>query len=433
MRRERDLLEVRLESERANAEDRFQALSAEALRSNNEQFLTLARRRWAATRPRPAASSRSARRPSPSWWRRSPSSSSRVDTRLERLDRDRVQTTSMLQQQLRTMVESQDRLRGETGVAGGGAAQAAGARPLGRDAAAKRGRDGRHGRLLRLRRAGHRARRRPPLRPDLVVNMPGGKKVVVDAKAPLQAFLDAYDAGDDGDRDAPPGRARAPAARARAQARGAQLLGAVPRGARLRGAVPARRALLQRRARGRPVADPAGRRSAGADRHADHADRAPARRPLRLAAGEGGRERTRDQRARAASCTAASAASPSTCRGWASGWAAPSTPTTRRSARWRRACWSAPAASPTTAWSGHDREIAPLEPVDRAPRNTAGAGADGRGRRRRDRGAAHAGCRLTASARAVGAQPSVAASRKHSSTSVPPPSRSSTCTRPACS
>jgi DNA recombination protein RmuC len=38
------------------------------------------------------------------------------------------------------------------------------------------------------------------LRPDLIVNMPGGKKVVVDAKAPLQAFLDAYDATDEADR-----------------------------------------------------------------------------------------------------------------------------------------------------------------------------------------------------------------------------------------
>ena len=38
------------------------------------------------------------------------------------------------------------------------------------------------------------------LRPDLIVRMPGGKHVVVDAKAPLQGVLDAYQARDEAER-----------------------------------------------------------------------------------------------------------------------------------------------------------------------------------------------------------------------------------------
>src|SRR5258708_28545136 len=39
------------------------------------------------------------------------------------------------------------------------------------------------------------------LRPDLIIKMPGGKQVVVDAKAPLQGVLDAYQARDEDERE----------------------------------------------------------------------------------------------------------------------------------------------------------------------------------------------------------------------------------------
>jgi DNA recombination protein RmuC len=39
------------------------------------------------------------------------------------------------------------------------------------------------------------------LRPDLVVRIPGGKQVVVDAKAPLAAYLDAFETSDDAERE----------------------------------------------------------------------------------------------------------------------------------------------------------------------------------------------------------------------------------------
>lgn len=38
------------------------------------------------------------------------------------------------------------------------------------------------------------------LRPDMMVNLPGGRRIVVDVKAPLQAFLDASNAATEEER-----------------------------------------------------------------------------------------------------------------------------------------------------------------------------------------------------------------------------------------
>ncbi len=208
VRRERDQfaadaarLEGRLESERAMAEDRFRSLSADALKSNNEQFLALAKQALGTYQSEARGELEKREKAVAQLVGPITEQLGKVDTRLEKLDRDRLQTTTKLDEQLRAMVVSQDRLRGETG-----ALVAALRKPQAR---------GRWGEMqLRnvVEMAGmvgycdfaeqvtlHDAER--TMRPDLIVNMPGGKKVVVDAKAPLQAFLDAYDATDESARE----------------------------------------------------------------------------------------------------------------------------------------------------------------------------------------------------------------------------------------
>jgi DNA recombination protein RmuC len=200
--RERDLLEVRLDSKLQSDEDRFRALSAEVMKSSNEQFLTLAKQALGTYQSDARNELEKRERAVAQLVAPITEQLGKVDSRLERLDRDRAVGASALQQQLRTMVESQDRLRGETG-----ALVAALRKPQAR---------GRWGEMqLRnvVEMAGMvaycdfaeqvtvRDDEDRALRPDLVVNLPGGKKVVVDAKAPLQAFLDAYDATEEADRE----------------------------------------------------------------------------------------------------------------------------------------------------------------------------------------------------------------------------------------
>jgi DNA recombination protein RmuC len=125
----------------------------------------------------------------------------RVDAQLTRLDQERRESRGRLEAQLRTLTETGEKLRTETGALV--------------TALRKPNIRGQWGQM-QLRNvvelagmvrhcdfveqttlAGDEA----VLRPDLVVSMPGGKHVVVDAKAPLQGVLDAYEAPDEEQRE----------------------------------------------------------------------------------------------------------------------------------------------------------------------------------------------------------------------------------------
>jgi DNA recombination protein RmuC len=200
---ERELGEERLRVNREAAgqlSEHFKALSADALRSNNEQFVQLAR----ATLERYQVEARGdldARRKAVAELVDPLAKSiAQVDEQIQKLDRERVSQQGALQQQLRLMQEGQERLRGETSSLVSALRQPH-----------TRGRWGE----LQLRRVVELAGMTAycdfteqtvvqgdgrTLRPDMIVHLPGGKQAVVDAKAPLQSFLDAHEATDEAER-----------------------------------------------------------------------------------------------------------------------------------------------------------------------------------------------------------------------------------------
>jgi DNA recombination protein RmuC len=178
------------------ARDAFAALSAEALRQNNRSFLDLAETRL-------SSDTVSRQRAVDDLVQPIQEALARVDGTLAQVEKDRIASFAGLAEQVRGMVRGQQALHAETG----------------RLANALRSPHvrGRWGEI-QLRRVVELAgmldycdfeeqttvegedRR---LRPDLIVRLPGGKTVVVDAKAPLSAYLDAVeDDLDEGDREA---------------------------------------------------------------------------------------------------------------------------------------------------------------------------------------------------------------------------------------
>ncbi len=212
LREERGRLAAQLDAERRTATDRavlldraearlrdaFASVSAEALRQNNQCFLDLAQTRLGEFQRSASGDMERRQQAVSDLVRPLREALDRVDGKLEDAEKERTAAYAGLLEQVRAMARTQQALQAETG----NLAKALRSPHV-------RGRWGE----IQLRRVvelagmldycdfeeqasveGERGR----LRPDLVVRLPGGKTVVVDAKAPMSAYLEAMEgtAGD---------------------------------------------------------------------------------------------------------------------------------------------------------------------------------------------------------------------------------------------
>jgi DNA recombination protein RmuC len=125
----------------------------------------------------------------------------RVERQVGVLERDRVEQFARLDEQLSTVAASGEALRGQT-AALAGALRSSTTRGVWGETQLRRVVE--HAGMLARVDFTEQATAPTPdggtARPDLVVHLPGGKQLVVDAKAPLTAFLDASAADDDAER-----------------------------------------------------------------------------------------------------------------------------------------------------------------------------------------------------------------------------------------
>ncbi|MCK9388350.1 MAG: DNA recombination protein RmuC [Sulfuritalea sp.] len=190
-----------LEAARDSFADAFKVISADALAKNNQSFLELARATLEAQQAAALASAKTDldKRQLAIGELVAPVrvSLEKFDLQIQGIEKSRIDAYATLTEQVRAMADAQGALRQETGNL---------VKAL--RAPQTRGRWGE----LQLKRVVEMAgmldhcdffeqestnTEDGRLRPDMVVKLPGGKNIVVDAKAPLAAYLEALEATDE--------------------------------------------------------------------------------------------------------------------------------------------------------------------------------------------------------------------------------------------
>jgi len=180
----------------------FKALAADALKSNNSSFLQIAQETLKRFQSEAKGDLEARQKAVADLVSPVRDSLSKMDTQIQQMEIARGEAYGDLKAQVQSLITTQSELRSETSNL---------VRAL--RTPNVRGRWGE----IQLRRVVEIAGMLPycdfaeqetvssesgRLRPDLVVKLPGGKNVVVDAKTPLQAFLDAFETTDEDARRA---------------------------------------------------------------------------------------------------------------------------------------------------------------------------------------------------------------------------------------
>jgi DNA recombination protein RmuC len=185
--------------DRASTELReaFQALASDALRSNNQSFLQLAKASLEKFQTEAKGDLESRQKAVENLVVPIKESLNKVDSQIQQMEKERSQAYGTLTEQVQSLIGTQKALQAETGNL---------VKAL--RTPSVRGRWGE----IQLKRVVEIAGMQSycdfdeqvtvttvdgRLRPDLIVKLPGGKNVVVDAKTPLQEYLEAVEATDD--------------------------------------------------------------------------------------------------------------------------------------------------------------------------------------------------------------------------------------------
>jgi DNA recombination protein RmuC len=188
---------VLVEQTEAKLREAFTALSADALKGNNQSFLELARATLEKYQEKASGDLEQRKQAVEGLVEPIRKSLADVNQQIREIEKERGEAYGGLRTQVASLIATQERLQAETG----NLVKALRAPQV-------RGRWGE----IQLRRVVELAGMLPycdfleqlslntdggKLRPDLIVRLPGAKTIVVDAKAPLQAYLDALEATDE--------------------------------------------------------------------------------------------------------------------------------------------------------------------------------------------------------------------------------------------